>query len=139
MRMPTATRQEEDSLNYDFMGKGQVTAPGFEAEELRGFSRTVAEIEWLLVILVMLYQVVQGKNDESTAPIYFGLILYSAFVIGFRYFNVYRTESRWKLAIETWVMIVFITWILYHTGRLGSPLANLYLLTIVTSALILYL
>ena len=137
MRMPTATRQEEDSLNYDFMGKGQVTAPGFEAEELRGFSRTVAEIEWLLVILVMLYQVVQGKNDESTAPIYFGLILYSAFVIGFRYFNVYRTESRWKLAIETWVMIVFITWILYHTGRLESPLANLYLLTIVTSALTL--
>ena len=137
MRMPTANGQRENSLNYDFMGKGQVTAPGFEAEELRGFSRTVAEIEWLLVILVMLYQVVQGKNDESTAPVYFGLILYSAFVIGFRYFNVYRTESRWKLAIETWVMIVFITWILYHTGRLESPLANLYLLTIVTSALTL--
>ena len=119
------------------MGKGQVTAPGFEAEELRGFSRTVAEIEWLLVILVMLYQVVQGRNDETTPPIYFGLVLYSAFVIGFRYFNVYRTESRWKLAIETWVMIVFITWILYHTGRLESPLINLYLLTIVTSALTL--
>ena len=44
-------------MDYEFMGKGQVTAPGFEAEELRGFSRTVAEIEWLLVILVMLYQV----------------------------------------------------------------------------------
>ncbi len=81
------------------------------AEELRGFSRTVAEIEWLLVILVMLYQVVQGHADETNAPIYFGLILYSVFVIGFRYFNVYRTESRWKLAIETWVMIVFITWV----------------------------
>jgi len=119
------------------MGKGQVTAPGFEEEELRGFSRTVAEIEWLLVILVMLYQVVQGRNDESTASIYFGLIVYSAFVIGFRYFNVYRTESRWKLAIETWVMIIFITWVLYHTGRLDSPLTNLYLLTIITSALTL--
>jgi diguanylate cyclase (GGDEF)-like protein len=34
-------------------------------------------------------------------------------------------------------MIVFITWILYHTGRLESPLVNLYLLTIVTSALTL--
>lgn len=119
------------------MGKGQITAPGFEAEELRGFSRTVAEIEWLLVILVMLYQVVQGRGDESNAQIYFGLILYSAFVIGFRYFNVSRSESRWKLAIETWVMIVFITWIIYHTGRLESPLTNLYLLTIITSALTL--
>ena len=119
------------------MGKGQVTAPGFEAEELRGFARTVAEIEWLLVILVMLYQVVQGRTDESNAQIYFGLILYSGFVISFRYFNVYRTESRWKLAIETWVMIVFITWVIYYTGRLESPLTNLYLLTIITSALTL--
>src|SRR3954470_17026704 len=124
-------------LTYDFMGKGQVTAPGFEAEELRGFARTVAEIEWLLVILIMLYQVVQGGSEDSNAQVYFGLIVYSAFVIGFRYFNVYRTESRWKLAIETWVMIVFITWIIDSTGRLESPLANLYLLPIITSALTL--
>ena len=119
------------------MGKGQVTAPGFEAEELRGFARTVAEIEWLLVILIMLYQVVQGGSDDSNAQVYFGLMVYSAFVIGFRYFNVYRTESRWKLAIETWVMIVFITWIIDSTGRLESPLTNLFLLPIITSALTL--
>ena len=29
--------------------------PTLTAEELRGFSRTVAEIEWLLLILVLLY------------------------------------------------------------------------------------
>ena len=119
------------------MGKGEIVPPGFEAEELKGFSRTVAEIEWLLIILVLLYQVVQGRDDETTVPIYFGLLLYSAFVIGFRYFNIYRKESNWKLAIETWVMIVFITWILYHSGRLESPLVNLYLLTVITSALTL--
>jgi diguanylate cyclase (GGDEF)-like protein len=124
-------------VTYDFTRRAQVTEPGFEAEELRGFSRTVAEIEWLLVILVMLYQVVQGRADETDAPIYFGLVAYSAFVLGFRYFNMYRTESRWKLAIETWMMIMFITWVIYHTGRLESPLTNLYLLTIVTSALTL--
>jgi diguanylate cyclase (GGDEF)-like protein len=32
---------------------------------------------------------------------------------------------------------VFITWVLFHTGRLDSPLLNLYLLPIVTSALTL--
>src|SRR4051812_24201162 len=117
--------------------RGQAATSGFEAEELRGFARTVAEIEWLLVILVMLYQVVQGRSDESNAQIYFGLIVYSLAIIGFRYFNIYRSESRWKLAIETWVMIVFITWVIYHTGRLESPLTNLYLLTIITSALTL--
>jgi len=86
---------------------------------------------------VLLYQIVQGHEEDTTAPIYFGLLLYSAFVVGFRYFNIYRSESRWKIAIETWVMIVFITWILYNSGRLDSPLVNLYLLTIVTSALTL--
>ena len=124
-------------LNGDFLGKGLISAPGFESDELKGFSRTIAEIEWLLVILVLLYQIVQGGSEENTGPVYFGLLLYSAFVIGFRYFNIYRTESRWKLAIETWVMIVFITWVLYHSGRLDSPLVNLYLLTIITSALTL--
>jgi len=124
-------------LNEEFLGRGQITAPGFEAEELKGFSRTIAEIEWLLIILVLLYQIVQGRDDETTAPIYSGLLLYCAFVVGFRYFNIYRSESHWKLALETWAMIVFITWILYHSGRLDSPLVNLYLLTIITSALTL--
>jgi len=124
-------------LDYPFLGKGDVEAVGFEADELRGFSRTIAEIEWLLVILVLLYQIVQGRDDETTGPIYLGIIVYAAFVIGFRYFNIYRSESRWKIAIETWGMLAFITWILYFTGRLESPLVNLYLLTIVTSALTL--
>jgi diguanylate cyclase (GGDEF)-like protein len=131
--MPT---QGED-VKYNFSGKGTIIAPGFAAEELKGFSRTISEIQWLLVILVLLYQVVQGRDDESAAPILLGLVLFAAFVIGFRYFNIYREETRWKLAIETWVMVVFITWILYHTGRLESPLVNLYLLSIITSALTL--
>jgi len=111
--------------------------PGLEADELKGFSRTIAEIEWLLVILVLLYQVVQQPDERVTGPVYLGLLVFSAFVIGFRYFNIYRTESRWKLATETWAMIVFITWTIYHTGRLDSPLVNLYMLTIITSALAL--
>jgi diguanylate cyclase (GGDEF)-like protein len=112
-------------------------APHSEADEIKGFSRTIAEIEWLLVILVMLYQVVRSPDDASVGPIYLGLLLFSVFVIGFRYFNISRSESRWKLAIETLVMIILITWVIYHTGRLESPLFSLYTLTIVTSALTL--
>ena len=111
--------------------------PGLYDDELKGFSRTVAEIEWLLVILVLLHQVFQGPDNESAGPVYLALFLYAAFVIGFRYFNFYRAESHWKLAVETWVMVVFITGILYYTGRLESPLVNLYLLVIITSALTL--
>ena len=108
-----------------------------ESTELRDFSRTVAEIEWLLVILTLLYHVFQDSSEDNTVAIYAGLIAFSVVIIGFHYLNFVRRPGRWSLAVETWIMIVFITWVLFHTGRLDSPLLNLYLLPIVTSALTL--
>ena len=106
-------------------------------DELKGFSRTIAEIEWLLLILVLLQQVAQGEDAVSRAAVMMSLMLFSGFVMAFRYANLYRNETRWKLAIETWVMMAFITWVVWHTGKLASPLLNLYLLTLITSALAL--
>lgn len=106
-------------------------------EELRGFARTVAEIEWLLLILVMLYQFVLVPDREGSAALAMAMFLFAAFVLTFHYVNFYRRETHWKLAIETWVMIVFITWVMFYTGKLDSPLLNLYLLVVITSALTL--
>ena len=114
-----------------------VEALSIEQEELRGISRTVAEIEWLLLILVLLYQVFDGPLAEDRSAISAGLFFYAAFVLGFRYANFYKAESRWKLAIESFVMLLFITWALWYTGKLASPLVNAYLLVIITSALAL--
>jgi diguanylate cyclase (GGDEF)-like protein len=118
-------------------GAAQTADDALDATELRDFSRTVAEIEWLLVILVLLFQIFQDSAGDNTVAIYSGLIAYSAIIISFHYFNFVRRPGRWSLALETWIMILFITWALYHTGRLDSPLLNLYLLPIVTSALTL--
>ena len=106
-----------------------------EHEELRGISRTVAEIEWLLLILTLLYQVVEGPAEFGHSAIAASLFFYAAFILAFHYLNFHRRESRWKVTIETWVMIVFITWVVWFTGRLQSPLLNLYLLPIITSSL----
>ena len=106
-----------------------------EHEELRGVTRTVAEIEWLLLILALLYQVVAGPAEFGNSAIAAALFFYAAFILAFHYVNFYRSESRWKVAIETWVMLVFITWVVWFTGGLHSPLLNLYLLPIITSAL----
>jgi diguanylate cyclase (GGDEF)-like protein len=106
-------------------------------EELRGISRTVAEIEWLLLILVLLYQVFEGPAPDDRVAISMGLFFYAAFVLSFRYANFYKGESRWKIAIETFAMLLFITWVLWFTGKLASPLVNTYLLVIITSALTL--
>jgi len=106
-----------------------------EQEELRGISRTVAEIEWLLLILVLLYHVFGVAGAYDRAAVACALFFYAAFVMGFRYTNFFRAESRWKIAVETWVMTVFVTWSLWHTGKLDSPLINCYLLVIITSSL----
>ena len=108
-----------------------------EQEELRGISRTVAEIEWLLLSLVLLYQVFEGPLPNDQAAISTGLFFYAAFVLAFRYANFYRSESRWKIAAESFAMILFITWSIWYTGKLSSPLLNAYLLVLVTSALAL--
>ena len=111
--------------------------PSLEQEELRGISRTVAEIHWLLLILVLLYIVFSDveHSDESLAAVHAGLFFYAAMVMGFRYANFYKRETRWKIALETWGMIAFITWSLWHTGKLASPLLNAFLLPVITSAL----
>ncbi|MBM3359231.1 MAG: GGDEF domain-containing protein [Betaproteobacteria bacterium] len=111
--------------------------PVLSSEELRGSSRTVAEIEWLLLLLVLLFQTVMVPDQETSAALAMSMFFFAAFVLSFRYANFYRQESHWKIAIETGVMIVFITWVLFYTGGAESPLADLYLLVVIVSALTL--
>jgi len=110
-----------------------------EQEELRGISRTVAEIHWLLLALVLLYLLFGGVRDdaEQSAAVSSGLLFYAALVMSFRYANFSRQETRWKIALETLGMIAFVTWVLWWTDRLASPLLNAYLLAVITSALTL--
>src|SRR5215475_7642778 len=108
-----------------------------EQDELKGFSRTTAEIEWLLLVLVLIYLVAGGASEEARAAISMALFFFAAFILGLHYVRFYRQETRAKIALETWVMIVFITWVLWYAGGIQSPLLNLYLLPIIASALIL--
>src|SRR5260221_12408583 len=115
------------------------TRVSLEQEELRGISRTVAEIHWLLLILVLLYLIFSGAREdgETSAAISMGLFFYAALVMSFRYANFYKRETRWKIALETCGMVAFITWVIWYTDRLASPLLNAYLLPVITSALTL--
>ena len=109
------------------MNLTRIFDPALSAEELRGFTRTVAEIEWLLLILVLLYQVVFPLDEEASAALAMAMFFFAAFVLSFHYANFYRTETHWKIAIETAAMIVFITWVLAYTGGADSPLSDLIL------------
>ena len=113
------------------------TVPSIEQEELRGISRTVAEIEWLLLILVLVYVIFGRPIPDIEPALSMALFFYAAFVMSFRYTNFYKRETRWKIAVETLAMIGFITWALWFTGGLASPLLNAYLLVVITAALTL--
>lgn len=106
-------------------------------DQLRGFARSLAEIEWLILILVLLYLVVPETLVTGREALVLAMVAYSVFVLVFHYANFFRREARWKLALETWVMIGFITIVVWHTGRTESVLLNLYLLVIIASALTL--
>ena len=108
-----------------------------EELELSGFSRSITEIEWLLLILVLLYFVLPGMAIENPLSVVISMVAFDVFILGFHYLNFFTMAARWKLAIETWVMILFLTWVLWNTGKAASPLLNLYILVIVASALTL--
>jgi len=119
------------------MSLDRIFDPALSAEELRGFTRTVAEIEWLLLILVLLYQVVLPLDEEAAAALAMAMFFFAAFVLSFHYANFYRTETHWKITIETAMMTLFVTWVLAHTGGADSPLHDLYILVIIVSSLTL--
>jgi diguanylate cyclase (GGDEF)-like protein len=108
-----------------------------EAEDLQGFSRSMAELQWLLLILVLLYHFIPTRPITNSDALIGIMVCYSASVIVFRYLKLLTRESRWKLAVETWLMIAFISLTLSHTGMVESPLLNLYLLVIIACAMTL--
>ena len=105
-----------------------------EEDELRGFSRTLAQIEWLLTVLVLLYLKLPGAFVRNENTIYLALVFFVIFILTCHYLWLGRYNAKWKLAIETWTMIAFITLVLWNTGKIESPLVSLYFIVIITSA-----
>jgi len=77
--------------------------------ELEGFTRSIAEIEWLLLILVLFYYLSPGVEFTNPFGVFISIVVFATFVLAFHYFNFFTKPSRWKIAIETWVMILFIS------------------------------
>lgn len=121
------------------LGSGLVEDIGEEIEqdEIKGFARSVAEVEWLLLILVLLYLVAPGTQVASRETVLWALAVFAVFVLLVRYANFYRRQTRLKIAVETLVMVAFTTAVLIPTGGPQSPLLNLYLLPIVVASLTL--
>lgn len=108
-----------------------------EQAELKGFAHSFSEVEWLLLILVILFLFVTEPELAREGPVLGVLIGFAGFVLLFRYGGLFAGRTGIKIAVEILVMVAFLTAVLSLAGGETSPLVNLYLLPIITAALAL--
>ena len=108
-----------------------------EQAQLRGFARSIAEVEWLLLILVVLYLFIGNPALTRNVAVLGVLLGFAGFVLLFRYARPFPRHTHFKLAFEILAMLAFLTAVLVASGGVRSPLVNLYLLPVVTAALAL--
>jgi diguanylate cyclase (GGDEF)-like protein len=108
-----------------------------EQAQLRGFAHSFSEVEWLLLILVMLFLFVSQPDIAGDVGVVGILVAFAAFILLFRYTRVFTKRTAVKIAVEILVMVAFLTGVLGFAGGAASALTNLYLLPIITAALAL--
>jgi len=99
--------------------------------------RSTRSIEILCLALAALVLVWSRALVTQLWPV---LGLLGAFVVAivvFRGRRFFPRRTRTRLLIESWSMVLFITGVLWFSGKNSSPLLNLYLLPIILSALTL--
>ncbi len=99
--------------------------------------RSTRSIEILCLVLAALVLVWSRALATQPWPIAGLLGAFTIAIVVFRARRFFPRRSLTKLQIESWSMVVFITAVLWFTGKSASPLLNLYLLPITLSALTL--
>lgn len=98
--------------------------------------RSTRSIEILCLALAALVLVWSRALTTQLWPVLVLLGGFATAIVAFRA-RVFPRGSLTKLAIESWTMVLFITGVMWFTGKNSSPLLNLYLLPIILSALTL--
>src|SRR5579859_5389495 len=99
--------------------------------------RSTRSIEILCLVLAALVLIWSGALAAEMWPVIGLLAAFALAIVGFRVRGFLPNRSRVRLLIESWSMVLFVTAVLWFTGKSGSPLFNLYLLPIILSALTL--
>ena len=99
--------------------------------------RSTRSIEILCLALAALVLVWSGALTAQLWPVLGMLAAFTVAIIGFRARRFLPGRTFTRLLTESWSMVIFITGVLWFTGKGESPLFNLYLLPIILSALTL--
>lgn len=74
----------------------------YSQEDLKGFASTTAEIEWLLLILVLMFQPILSPEQIASTALSMAMFFYAAFTLLLRDVNLFWREARWKTCTSRW-------------------------------------
>ncbi|CAK8722509.1 Diguanylate cyclase (GGDEF) domain-containing protein [Candidatus Electrothrix laxa] len=101
-----------------------------DKEELIGYSRIVAGLEWLLLVFVFFCTNFPWVHVSEPTLLYVSMTAFAAFICVFHYIWRSYDGTRWKLSLNLWGITFFVTTIAWGTGSLSSPLLPLYFVVI---------
>lgn len=106
-------------------------------DEHDSFLRSVALVDWLVLVLVVLYLLV-SPEPRPDAVVTFGAVLaFALFLLAFRWERFPVRSPVRRIALDVFVTVVFLAVVVSQAGGADSPLVNLFLLPLVLSAVTL--
>jgi diguanylate cyclase (GGDEF)-like protein len=107
------------------------------ADEHDSFLRSVALVDWLVLLLVVLYLLVSREPVPSAALTLAAIVGFALFLLAFRSSRFPVRSPPRRIALDVFLTVAFLTAIVTQAGGADSPLVNLYLLPLVLSAVTL--
>ena len=108
-----------------------------ERGRLRGFARSIADVEWLLLVVILVYLFVAQPALADPLVVIGALVVFAAAVLVLRFTPQLRVRLQLKISLEILAMIGMLTVVLSQIGGATSALVNLYLLPVIATALVL--
>lgn len=96
-----------------------------------GSTRSIEILCLVLAALVLLWSHALALNPWPASAL---MGAFAVAIVLFRARVFFPAASRTRLLVESWTMMVFVSGVLWLSGKAASPLLNLYLLPVILSA-----
>jgi diguanylate cyclase (GGDEF)-like protein len=106
-------------------------------DALQGIARSIREVQLLLLLVTALFYFVARDAIANSTVWFLTLLTFGVAVLGSPLLPRLRHQPRLRLMLETVAMALFITALIAQAGHSAGPLSHLYLLPVVTAALLL--
>ncbi len=102
--------------------------------ELDGLVRHVTLADWLVLLIGLLYAT---ATQVDARPVWLAAMAFAAAGVTLRLPKVLAARTALRIELQSWLMVIFIGYVVWTTGGDASPLQSLYLLPVVLAGLVL--